>query len=146
MKLLFSPLDFRAVERAIAAAELLTSGDIRVVVHPGEVRNPIEAARIEFARLGMQRTRHRNAVLILVAPDSRAYAIFGDRGIHERCGESFWSQTGDAMARYFRAGDFTEGLIHGIREAGRILAQHFPADPNEPHPLPDTVVERGIVI
>ena len=146
MKLRFEPIDFRAVERAIAAAELLTSDEIRVVVHPGEVRNPIEAARLEFARLGMHRTRYRNAVLLLVAPESRAYAIFGDKAIHERCGEEFWSQTGDVMARYFRGGDFTEGLLHGIREAGRILAQHFPADPNERHQLPDTVVERGIVI
>jgi len=146
MKLLFEPIDFRAVERAITAAELLTSGDIRVVVCPGEVRNPIETARDEFARLGMHRTRYRNAVLLLVAPESHAYAIFGDKAIHERCGEDFWSQTGDAMARYFRAGDFTEGLVHGIREAGQILAKHFPANPNERHQLPDTVVERGIVI
>jgi len=146
MKLLFNPIDSRAVERAISAAELLTSGDIRVVVYPGEVRNPIETARFEFGRLGMHRTRHRNAVLLLVAPDSRSYAIFGDKAIHERCGETFWSETGDVMARYFRAGDFTEGLVHGIREAGRILAKHFPANPNERHSFPDTMVERGIVI
>ncbi len=146
MSLRYSPVDFSAVERAVSAAELTTSGEIRVVVYPGEVANPIETARFEFARLGMHRTRHRNAVLLLVAPASRAYAIFGDKAIHERCGEDFWSQTGDAMARYFRAGDFTEGLVHGIREAGRILTRDFPVNPHERHELPDTVVERGIVI
>jgi uncharacterized membrane protein len=146
MKLLFSPLDFQDIERAIALAESRTSGEIRVVVYPHAVTDVLVTAREEFARLGMHRTRHRNAVLILVAPETKAYAIFGDEAVHARCGDGFWVATAGAMAAHFRRGRFSEGVVHGIREAGAILAHHFPAGPQDRNELPDDVVERGIVI
>jgi uncharacterized membrane protein len=38
----------------------------------------------------MQKTRDRNAVLIFVAPRAHKYAVVGDVGVHEKCGEEFW--------------------------------------------------------
>jgi len=139
-------LDSKRIEDAIAAAELKTSGELRVVIHREAVADPVAAAREEFARLEMFRTRERNAVLILVAPASRSFAIFGDEAVHAKCGQSFWDEVAAAMTGYFREGKFTDGLVHAIERAGTLLAKHFPRRPDDKNELPDNVVDRGTVI
>ena len=146
MKTFVDQLDSKRIEHAIAAAELLTSGEFRVVIHRATVSDPVAAARDEFARLEMYKTRERNAVLILVAPESRNFAIFGDEGIHAKCGQPFWDEVATAMTGYFREEKFTDGLVHAIGHAGRFLAKHFPRQPDDKNELPDSVIDRGTVI
>jgi hypothetical protein len=31
-----------------------------------------------------------------------------------------------AMTGYFRKSEFTEGIIHGVKKTGELLAGHFP--------------------
>ncbi len=141
-----SSFDRIQIQRAIAAAERETSGEIRVVVYPEAIADPVATAKSEFARLGMHRTRHRNAVLILIAPASRGYAIYVDESVHQQCGETFWNEVALAMASDFKRGAFTEGVVHAVRRAGEVLARHFPPGPDDRNELPDDVIERGIVI
>ena len=77
----------------------------------------------------MQQTKHRNAVLIFVAPRSRTFAVIGDEAVHAKCGDAFWRELAGAMTGYFKRGDFTDGLVHGISRAGELLAAHFPREP-----------------
>lgn len=128
-----------AVVSAIRAAEGQTSGEIRVVVARGKIDDAMSAAKRHFERLGMTKTAARNGVLIFVAPSSRAFAVIGDRGVHEKCGDAFWRELADAMAERFQHGEFTAGLVHGIERAGTVLAQHFPAQPDDRNELPDDV-------
>ena len=146
MKTFVEQLDASRIEGAIAAAERLTSGEFRVVVHHAAVDDPVATAREEFARLEMHRTRERNAVLILVAPESRKFAIFGDEAIHAKCGQPFWDEVTAAMTNYFREGKFTDGLVLAIDRAGRLLAKHFPRRPDDKNELPDNLIDRGTVI
>jgi uncharacterized membrane protein len=128
MRWLFSNpagIDHKRVAAAIAAAEKATSGEIRVVVTRHRTSDPVAAARRHFSRLGLGHT-HRNTVLILVSPRSRNFAVIGDRGVHERCGDSFWTELTGAMVGYFKRGEFTEGVVHGVERAGALLAAHFP--------------------
>ncbi len=67
-------------------------------------------------------------ILIFIAPESQNFAILGDTAVHARCGEAFWESIAGAMRELFRQGKFTEGIVHGINAAGKVLAQHFPAD------------------
>ena len=101
--------------------------------------DPVAAASRHFERLGMTQTAARNGVLIFVAPASQTFAVIGDRGVHERCGEAFWSELAAAMAEHFRQGDFTSGLVLGIERAGALLAAHFPRQPDDRNELPDRV-------
>jgi uncharacterized membrane protein len=133
-------IDAGAVKRAIEAAERETSGEIRVSVSTffwGDVRKTAERA---FSRMGMDRTRHRNGVLFFVVPSRKRFVVLGDAGIHEKVGQEFWDGVAAAISERFRKADFTGGLVHGITEAGRQLATHFPhegaRDRNE---LPDDV-------
>lgn len=133
-------VDMEAVERAIEQAEQRTSGEICVSLSTffwGNVRRTAERA---FARLGMDRTAQRNGVLFFVVPSRRAFVVLGDDGIHAKVGQDFWDSVAAAVSARFKKRDFTGGLVHGIAEAGRQLADHFPSqglrDQNE---LPDDV-------
>ena len=133
------PLDDARVVAAIAAAEQLTSGEIRVVVAQAKTADPIAAAEKQFERLGMIKTDARNGVLIYVAPASRNFAVIGDQGVHEKCGEGFWRELAAAMSACFKRGEFTEGLVLGIERAGTLLAAHFPRRPDDQNELPDRI-------
>ncbi|HVU35109.1 MAG TPA: TPM domain-containing protein [Opitutaceae bacterium] len=126
---------------AIQAAEERTSGEIRVVVARHRVNAPLAAAQKHFDRLGMRGTSERNGVLILVAPRSRNFAIIGDTGVHEKCGDAFWQEVAAAMTEFFRRDDFVGGISHGIDRAGALLAEHFPRRPGDRNELPDDVEE-----
>jgi len=134
-------LDHDRIVAAIAAAERESSGQIRVLISHGRTKDAVPAAKKHFERLHMTRTRLRNGVLIFVVPRSRVFAILGDTGIHEKCGEGFWGELAGAMTVYFKRGEFTEGIEHGIQRAGRLLAQHFPRLPDDRNELPDRVEE-----
>ena len=135
-------LDRQLIETAIHQVELKTSGEIRVVIHRKPVDNAVAAARREFVRLGMTMTRHRNAVLLFVAPASQAFAIIGDEGVHAKCGDVFWTEVAAVMQKNFRDGNHTAALLEGIERAGALLAAHFPPESGNANELPDKVIER----
>jgi uncharacterized membrane protein len=135
------PIDHKAVVAAIAAAERRTSGEIRVLLARDAAPEPVPAAQRHFDRLGMTQTRDRNGVLIFLAPQSRTFAVIGDTGVHEKCGDAFWRELAAVMEKHFRAGDFTAGLIHAIERAGALLADHFPRAPDDRNELPDQIEE-----
>ena len=133
------PIDQPKVVAAIAAAERRTSGEIRVLLARHAAPEPVPAAQRHFDRLGMTQTRDRNGVLIFLAPRSRTFAVIGDTGVHEKCGDAFWRELAAAMENHFRAGDFTAGLVHAIDRAGALLAEHFPRAPDDRNELPDQI-------
>ena len=122
----FDNVDHGKIVAAIADSEKHTTGEIRVYVSHRNVRDVRHAATHQFIKLGMDNTKHRNGVLIFVAPRSRNFAILGDTAVHAKCGEAFWEQVTAEMRQHFQKGQFTAGLLHGIQTAGKLLAEHFP--------------------
>ena len=141
-----SALNHTRIERAIVAAELRTSGELRVVIHAAKTDDPLASAAAEFSRLGMDRTRERNAVLLLVAPCSRTFAFYGDIGIHAKCGPQFWQELADALAADFHREAFTDGIVAAVAKTGELLAVHFPRRPDDRNELANHVIERPPVI
>jgi len=137
---LMESVDTGRIEDAIRAAELRTSGEVRVSVSRlfwGDVE---KAARKAFERMGMTQTRQRNGVLFFVVPSRRKFAVLGDAGIHEKVGQEFWYRIVNAVSDRFRTGDFTGGLVEGIELVGEQLAAHFPYDAaTDKNELPDSV-------
>ena len=140
-KLFIEKLDNDRIVRAIGDAEQRTSGEVRVYVQRGEVEDPVAEARAQFEKLGMTATRQRNGVLVFVAPRSQKFAVIGDEGIHQRCGDGFWQHLVDAMALHFRAENFTDAVVHAIDRIGALLSEHFPRLPDDQNELPDTIEE-----
>jgi uncharacterized membrane protein len=125
---LLKTVDVDRIKAAIAAAERETSGEVRVSVTRffwGSVRHAAEKA---FDRLGMTRTKDRNAILFFIVPARKKFVVLGDSGIHAKVGQDFWDRIAGQMSEHFKKGEFTEGLVKAIGEAGRQLAAHFPYD------------------
>jgi uncharacterized membrane protein len=126
---LMKTIDAGRVKAAVAEAERATSGEVRVSVARffwGSVRRAAESA---FARMGMTRTKDRNGILFFIVPARKKFVVLGDEGIHAKVGQDFWDSVAGLMSRHFREGEFTEGLVEAIGDAGRQLAAHFPCDP-----------------
>jgi uncharacterized membrane protein len=135
-------LEHDRIARAIATAEATTSGEIRVFIQRGNVADAVSDARAQFERLGMTQTRERNAVLVFVAPRAKKFAVIGDEGIHERCGDAFWGKLIESMRSDFSAENFTEAIVSAIDQTGELLAEHFPRRPDDRNELPDRVEEE----
>jgi uncharacterized membrane protein len=141
MKPFLSHVDHDRVIAAIREAESRTSGQIRVHVtrrKPGDLE---AAARVRFAKLGMEKTAQRNGVLFYICPNVRRFQILGDTGVHEKCGDDFWKEVAGAMEEQFRRGHFTDGLVAGIAAVGDVLSRHFPKRPGAANELPDEVTQ-----
>ena len=139
MKEFINQLQHDAIVAAIQAAEKKTSGEIRVFISRAKVDQPVVAAQAQFEKLGMTRTRHRNGVLIFVAPNARKFAVIGDTAVHQRCGEAFWAALAAEMTGHFKQSDFSGGIIHAIQKAGELLAAHFPPQKGDGNELPDEI-------
>ena len=124
---------------AIRRAEQKTSGEIRVFISRKAVDDPVAAGQAQFDRLGMRQTSHRNGVLIFVAPTARKFAILGDTGVHEKCGDTLWSDVAANMSRGMASGDFTASILGAVSAVGEALARHFPHRPDDDDQLSNAV-------
>jgi uncharacterized membrane protein len=111
---------------AIGKAEKNTSGEIRVHIEKQTSMAPIERAVEVFYQLQMEQTQDRNGVIIYVAVKSKQFAIYGDKGINEKVPADFWDTTKDTIISHFKKGNFKQGLIDGILNAGEQLQKYFP--------------------
>jgi len=135
-------LDHDRIVAAIGAAEAKTSGQIRVYVQRGELDgDALDYAQKKFQKLGMQATKERNGVLILVLPRARKFAVIGDEGVHQKCGDEFWQELVERMRAHFQKENFTDALVEAIEEAGKLLTRHFPKPAAPKNELSDEIIE-----
>lgn len=119
-------VDHQAIRSAIVAAEARTTGRIHVTVSHQLWGNTRSRADRIFKRLHLSNTPERNGVLFFIAPAKREFSVVGDVGIHEKVGQEFWDRVVRAMRSKIQNGNLTQGILHGVEEAGKELAQHFP--------------------
>ena len=125
--------------QAIRDAELKTSGEIRVHIE-SNFETTIETRTLEvFSMLKMYNTQQRNGVLIYVAVNDHAFAIYGDQGINDKVADDFWERTEKIIETHFRAGHFRKGLVEGILHAGQQLKRYFPVGDADTDELTNTI-------
>lgn len=115
----------KQITEAIKAAELNTSGEIRVHVESKCSGDPYMRAAYIFSSLNMFDTKERNAVLIYLAVKSKKFAIIGDSGINEKVTPDFWNDTKNMMAAKFSEGKFAEGIAAAVANVGEKLKTYF---------------------
>lgn len=138
----FTAKEKEMITAGIKAAELNTSGEVRIFVESRcKFVNAVDRAEEIFAQLNMFQTEQRNAVLIYVALKDKQLAVFGDKGIHEKVGTAFWNEGVKQMIQFFNKENYAEGIASVATQIGDALAFHFPynklTDVNE---LPDDIV------
>lgn len=132
--------DTTAIETAVAAAELRSTGEIRVCVERRTVNDVAARAREVFEKLGMTATEERNGVLIYVHLRQRELAVIGDSGIDSLVPQGFWQSVCDAVVASFSQKKMTTGVVLGIMLISEQLALHFPSHGKQtPNALPDGV-------
>ena len=130
------------IVNAIGKAEKNTSGEVRVHIEKETSIAAIDRAVEVFQQLNMENTQERNGVIIYVAVGSHQFAIYGDKGINEKVGADFWNCTKDLMAGHFKDGNFKQGLIEGILNAGEQLKKYFPYQDSDTDELTNEI-SRG---
>lgn len=138
-RLFFSKDQQASIVRAIEAAELNTSGEIRVHVEPHCKGDACERAVYVFNKLGMYRTEQRNGVLVYLAYESHKFAIIGDKGINDSVPSDFWESVKSVMAGHFAKGDFVGGIVSGVTAAGDKLKHFFPYSQDDVNEQPDEI-------
>ena len=131
------------VRAAIEDAEKRASAEVKLIVVRhcwGDIR---DKARKLFCERGLERTKQRNAVLILLVTTNQEFLVYGDEGIHEHVGQQFWETARDTMAGHFKHDRFGEGLAAGIRLIGEQLATHFPRQTDDANEIDDEIEYEG---
>lgn len=140
----FSKEERSRILEAIKAAELSTSGEIRVHLEDACQGEVLDCAATLFEKLNMHKTEKRNGVLFYLAIQNKKFAILGDAGINAVTPDNFWDEIKVTMQNFFKEDKFAEGLVSGIGMAGEALNKHFPYERNDTNELPDEITYGDI--
>ncbi len=135
----FSEGDKLQIKNAIRAAELNTSGEVRVHIEKHCKEDVLDRAAYIFEKLEMHKTELRNGVLFYLAIEDHKFAILGDAGINQKVPENFWEEIKENMLNQFKEGNFTKGLSEGIMEAGNQLKAHLPYQKDDVNELSNEI-------
>lgn len=135
----FSKEQQAQIVSAIKEAEMNTSGEVRVHIESKCNEDVLDHAAWLFNYLKMDKTEHRNGVLIYLAVESKKFAIIGDRGINAVVPADFWDSTKELMRSHFAQGRFTEGISAAVLSAGEHLKAFFPHQSNDVNELSDEI-------
>lgn len=136
-----------AIDKAIKASDAAHRGEIRFAVEGALHVEPLlrgqtarERAIDVFSQLRIWDTEHNNGILIYLLLADRDVEIVADRGIDAKVGPEEWERICRNMEAAFRRADFEGGVVGGIQEVTRHLAQHFPPIGDDRNELPDKPV------
>jgi len=127
IRTLLSEAQEQALVEAITAAELYTSGELRIHLEKSTGRKGAQArAKALFGVLKMHKTAEKNGVLFYLAVEDKQLAIWAGEGINAKVPDDFWEEIVALIIAEFKQGHFSEGLIAGVEKAGRALGEFFP--------------------
>lgn len=135
----FTVAQQKQVTDAIAAAELNTSGEIRVHIEATCKEDVLDRAAFLFKKLEMDKTELRNGVLFYISVEDHKLAILGDGGINAKVPKNFWHEIKDHLISKFKKGRYAEGLSEGIMMAGEQLKEQFPYQTDDVNELSNEI-------
>lgn len=138
-KQLLEKTQIEQIKLSIQKAEKNTSGEIKVHIEK-HCKTEVIARAVElFQQLELQKTEQRNAVLIYIAIQDKAFAIIGDDGINQKVPANFWDSTKELMLHNFKQQKIVEGITAGIEMAGKQLKTFFPYSQDDKNELSDDI-------
>lgn len=116
---------------------------VRRALTPGRFKRERVRRRAleQFASKNLHLTRERTGVLVFVSFAERMAELIADEGIAEHVGPHVWDRAMATLTDGLKAGQPGSGIAAAIRLCGEVLAERFPADPQDnPNQLPNNVV------
>ena len=131
------------ITEATDKAELLTSGEIKVVIRCARERglSTHKQALAEFYGHGLDKTKDQTGVLIFVLLENREIEVLGDKGINNEVPNGYWNGVVEMIRSGFKAGKGSEGICRAVAEVGRLLQEKFPRKPDDKNELPNEVIQ-----
>jgi putative membrane protein len=99
-----------------------------------------ERALKAFYEKGLYKTKQNTGVLFFISILERKVWVLADKGIHEKIKQVTLNKFARLVAQGIRDGRACDALIEAIREAGELLAQHYPIQPGDINELPDEII------
>mgnify|MGYP000591919367 CR=1 FL=1 len=128
------------LEAKISALEELTSAEFKIIFCQHAWSGIQRKAEKLFKKYGLDKTRERNAVLLLIVEKDRELLIYGDEGIHKKSSTEHWPAVRDAILDDFCSGDYYTGLSTGIEMVAENLMRHFPTDDNNQNEVSNEIL------
>lgn len=119
--------EIKRLEQKIAAAESLTSAEFKIIVAPhawfGFKRKAIKL----FKKYQLDKTKERNAVLLMILEKDQQILVYGDSGIHDKLQPLQWQVLIDSVVYEFKTNSPATAIGLGINLITSLLKAHFPA-------------------
>ncbi len=136
-------LDF--LKNHISEIEKLTSGEIRIcfklkTAWSERKLSPRDIAIKEFHKLGMQNTKDKTGVLLLILFDERKFEIVADEGINQKISVDKWRIITNLLITEFRNGNYKGGIIKVLDEIKEVLHLEFPRKEDDTNELSNDIV------
>ena len=80
-------------------------------------------------------------MLIFVSLPDRIAEVVADTAIFAKVSPDHWATTVTALTDGIKAGTPGAGFARAIELAGAVLAEHFPAEADNPNELPNRLIE-----
>lgn len=97
---------------------------------------------IDLFKVGAERRTHgRTGILIYLSMREHRAEIVADEAIASKVPPETWGDAMVAMLAEIREGRLADGMIAGVTEVGKVLAQHFPRAEDDTNELPDRLIE-----
>ncbi len=141
----FSQGDLKKISAACQQAEQDTAGEVRISIFSKRPRKWRELTLeqftlAEFQHLGMEKTRDRTGILLLIILVEHKFQILADVGIHQKVEQDTWDTIADNLSNYFKKGEYLTGIVNSIQQMAAILSRHFPRRSDDTDELSDEVV------
>ena len=126
---------------AMLAVQLWQPLKFRMVPSPvTEARVRDEAVR--HFKVGAERRTHgRTGVLLYLSMREHRAEIVADEAIAAQVPAEIWGEAMADMLGEVSRGNIAEGLAAGVRDVGKVLAEHFPRGDHDENELPDRLIE-----
>jgi putative membrane protein len=127
----------------VVAAMLFRWTPLKLALIPKPVKHR-RASRLayeQFVQQGLHQTQERNGLLLFVSVAERYVEIIADQGINDRVQKDTWATIVGEFVGYVKQRKIADGFIAAIKQSGKILCQHFPAESINKDELPNHLIE-----
>lgn len=124
-----------------ALAVLSFGSGLRLLLDADEMQAAAaQRARLAFFEHGLDRTRDRTGILILISLLEREVELLADSGINTKVAQGEWDAIVAALTDRIRRGQAADGLCEAVERCGALLARHFPRSPDDQNELPNRIL------
>ena len=99
-----------------------------------------ERAVRAFYEKGLYKTRKNTGVLFFLSLLEHKVWVLADRGIYEKIDQETLNRFANSISQGIRDGQACDALCQATKEAGELLARHFPITPGDTDELSNEVM------